>query len=240
MVTMNARGKTGLSTEDLASLTTALTAGKRVTVYLRDPMPSLDLPAGASARVISVDGSTVTVRPKGVDDQLPFEADELLKTRTAATPTPARQRPVKATPASPGPSGASTAPKPIASQTKTTSEPAKPTSAQANPTPPKTARRPKPSSAVSVTITSAGDTAWTVSLSHGTKKQGKATEVTSDRVARAMQVLGDDAAIQAVNAVIESARTAAQKRIDELSQELEAAKAMLARLEVQAEGSDYE
>ena len=240
MVTMSARGKTGLSTDDLASLTTALSAGKRATVYLRDPMPSLDLPAGASARVISVDGSTVTVRPKGVDDQLPFEADELLKTRTAAIPTPARPRPVKATPAPSAPSGASTAPKPIAPETKPTSESAKPTSVQPNPVPPKPVRRPKPATAVSVTITSVGDTAWTVSLSHGTKKQGKATEVTSDRVARAMQMLGDDAAIQAVNAVIESARAAAQKRIDELSQELEAAKAMLAHLEVQAEGSDDE
>lgn len=241
---MNARGKTGLSTDDLESLTTALAAGKRVTVYLRDPMPSLDLPAGASARVISVDGSTVTVRPKGVDDQLPFEADELLKTRTAVTPTstPERQRPVKATPAPSAPSGASTAPKPIAPETKTkpASEPAKPTAVQPNPATPKPVRRPKPATAVSVTITSVGDTAWTVSLSHGTKKQGKATEVTSDRVARAMQMLGDDAAIQAVNAVIESARAAAQKRIDELSQELEAAKAMLAHLEVQAEGSDDE
>lgn len=239
---MNARGKTGLSTDDLESLTTALAAGKRVTVYLRDPMPSLDLPAAASARVISVDGSTVTVRPKGVDDQLPFEADELLKTRTAATPTstPARQRPVKATPAPSAPASASTASKPIARETKPASEPAKPTSVQPNPAPPKSVRRPKPVAAVSVTITSVGDTAWTVSLSHGTKKQGKATEVTSDRVARAMQMLGDDAAIQAVNAVIESARAAAQKRIDELSQELEAAKAMLAHLEVQAEGSDDE
>lgn len=87
--------------------------------------------------------------------------------------------------------------------------------------------------AVTVTITSVNESTWTVSLSHGTKRQGKPTEVTSDRVARAMHVLGDDAAINAVDAVIESARAAAQKKIDELSHELEAARALLAHLDGQ-------
>jgi N-methylhydantoinase B/oxoprolinase/acetone carboxylase alpha subunit len=76
-----------------------------------------------------------------------------------------------------------------------------------------------------------GESTWTVSVSHGSKKQGKPTEVTSDRVARAMHTLGDDAAIMAVDAVIESARAAAQKRIEELSNELEAARAVLAHLD---------
>ena len=232
---MNARGKTGLTTDDLATLTGALAAGKRATVYLRDPMPSLDLPAGASARVISVDGSTVTVRPKGVDDQLPFEADELLKTRTSPTTAPARQRPVRVTSA---PSSAAPTPRTIAAESKPKPQPVTSIPVEPKPAPTKALRRTKPPTALSVTITSVGDSAWTVSLSHGTKKHGKATEVTSDRVARAMQMLGDEAAIQAVNAVIESARAAAQKRIEELSQELAAAKEMLAHLDVQADGSD--
>ncbi|MGB3771009.1 MAG: hypothetical protein WBA00_07690, partial [Rhodococcus sp. (in: high G+C Gram-positive bacteria)] len=66
-----------LSPEDLAGLEATLAAGRRATVYLREPIPSLGLDAGASARVVSVDGTTVTVSPKGVDDQLPYEADEL-------------------------------------------------------------------------------------------------------------------------------------------------------------------
>ena len=85
--------------------------------------------------------------------------------------------------------------------------------------------------AVSVTVTSTGESTWTVSVSHGTKKQGKPTEVTADRVAKAMRELGDDAAITAVDGVIESARAAAQKRIEELSHELEAARAALAHLD---------
>jgi N-methylhydantoinase B/oxoprolinase/acetone carboxylase alpha subunit len=70
-------------------------------------------------------------------------------------------------------------------------------------------------------------------VAHGSKRQGRPNEVTSDRVARAMHTLGDDAAITAVDAVIESARAATQKRIDELSQELEAARAVLAHLDEQ-------
>lgn len=88
--------------------------------------------------------------------------------------------------------------------------------------------------AVSVTITSAGESTWTVSVTQGSKKVGKPTEVTADRVARAMRELDDATAIAAVDEVIESARAAAQKRIEELSSELEAARAALAHLDVPA------
>jgi Family of unknown function (DUF6319) len=232
MVGVNSRTKTGLTADDLESLSAALAAGKRVTVYLRDPMPSLDLAAGASARVVSVDGSTVTVSPKGVNDQLPFEADELQKTRvpTRSTP-PARQRPVKAPPSH---SDAARQTRTVATPSKPAPEPVTPQPVEQKAAPSKSPRRAKTSTAaVSVTITSVSENAWTVSLSHGSKRQGKPAEVTSDRVARAMRVLGDDAAITAVDAVIESARAAAQKRIDELSHELEAARAVLAHLDVQ-------
>lgn len=239
MVTVNSRAKTGLTTDDLESLATALAAGKRATVYLRDPMPSLDLPAGASARVVSIDGSTVTVSPKGVNDQLPFEADELLKSRVAASAAPARQRPVRAASA---PTGVTNPPRAGATASKPEPTPApapapgKQKPVEEKSAPPKPLRRTKaPTAAVSVTVTSVGETTWTVSLSHGSKRQGKPTEVTSDRVARAMQILGDEAAITAVDAVIESARASAQKRIDELSHELEAARAVLAHLDIQAD-----
>jgi hypothetical protein len=229
---VTSRRKAGLTADDLESLVNALAAGKRVTVYLRDPMPSLDLPAGASARVVSVDGSTVTVSPKGVDDQLPFEADELQKTRTTAVSvTPARQRPVKSTPA---PSGVVKSPGSVATESKPAPEPepAKSKPGEQKSVPPQTVRRTKTSTNVSVTIASVGESGWTVSVSHGSKRQGKPAEVTSDQVMRAMHMLGDDTAIKAVDAVIESARAAAQKRVDELSRELEAARAALAHLDV--------
>ncbi|WP_197718189.1 DUF6319 family protein [Gordonia insulae] len=237
MVSVNSRRPIGLTPDDLESLSAGLAAGKRVTVYLRDPMPSLNLDAGASARVVSIDGSTITVSPKGVDDQLPFEPDELLKSRAAAVPaTPARRRPAKAAPTPGGPPRSSrdvatesTPPVPVPR-----TEPAEPKNVRSNPAPAKAARRSKtPSAAVSVTVTAVGESTWTVSVSHGTKRQGKPTEVTPDRVARAMRELGDDAAITAVDTAIESARAAAQKRIDELSHELETARAALAHLEGQ-------
>lgn len=83
---------------------------------------------------------------------------------------------------------------------------------------------------MSVTITSAGAGTWLVSVLHGTKKQGKPTQVAADRVAQAMRDLGDDTAITAVDGVINSARDEAQRRIAELSQELEDARATLESL----------
>ena len=68
-------------------------------------------------------------------------------------------------------------------------------------------------------------------MSHGSRRQGKPAEVTADKVARAMRELGDDGAITAVDGVIESAREAAQKRVEELRQELETARAALADLD---------
>ena len=84
---VSSQTRAGLGPDDLESLSAALAAGKRATVYLRDAMPSLNLEAGASARVVSIDGTTVTVSPRGVDDQLPFEADELRRNRPAAATT---------------------------------------------------------------------------------------------------------------------------------------------------------
>ncbi|GAC70220.1 DUF6319 family protein [Gordonia soli] len=247
MYGVSARRATGLTPDDLETLSTGLAAGKRVTVYLRDPMPSLGLDAGASARVVSIDGNTVTVSPKGVDDELPFEADELQKNRAATTTTPAaaprRQpprsvtAPVAAPPTEPRPTAAKkSAPRPVATPAP---DPTEARSVESAPAPAKTARRPKASvaAAVSVTITSTGESSWIVSVAHGAKKQGKPTEVTADRVARAVRELGDETAVSAVDGVIDSAREAAQKRISELSQELEAARAALANLDGQATAS---
>ncbi|GAC52577.1 DUF6319 family protein [Gordonia amicalis] len=250
MVGVSSHRRPGLTPDDLESLSAALAAGKRATVYLRDPMPSLGLDAGASARVVSIDGSTVMVSPKGVDDQLPFEADELQKTRAATSVSSARQRAARATPApnpgqppKPAQAPKPVAPKPVAQKPKAESpqapavrtehssraEPETDT-VKPRPVPPKAPRRPKTASVVSVTVASAGENTWTVSVSHGSRK-GKATEVTADRVARAMRELGDETAVAAVDGVIESARAAAQERIDELTRELESARAALAHLD---------
>ena len=85
-----------LTPENLATLAAALADGRRATVYLREPNPSLGLPEGTSAKVVSIDGTTVTISPKGVNDELPYEAEELRITRNAATPAaPAKRVPAK-------------------------------------------------------------------------------------------------------------------------------------------------
>lgn len=250
---VNARRSPGLTVDDLESLSAGLAAGKRVTVYLRDAMPSLDLAPGASARVISIDGQTVTVSPKGVDDQLPFEADELVRSRSTAAAAPAKARAAKSTRAAAS-SVSPSLPTSPAGEAKSsgTSSPTPPPTPRSTPAPaaPKAAmqpsgpnatkavpaakptRRPKSGAApVSVTITSVDPTTWTVTVAHGAKRQGAPTQVNADRVARAVRELGHEGAITAVDGVIESARAAAQKRIEELSHELESARAALATLD---------
>lgn len=234
--------RAGLSPDDLESLSAALAAGKRATVYLRDAMPSLNLEAGASARVVSIDGTTVTVSPRGVDDQLPFEADELRRHRPAAATTATaavRRRTPEPAPPKPQPTSSSktdveesNSARPSRKARPATDAP--PRAAESAPAPATTrsSRKAKtPTAPTTVTITAAGESTWTLSVAVGTRKLAKPVEITADRVARAMRELDDETAIAAVDAVIESARTAAQRRIDELSQELEAARAALANLD---------
>lgn len=211
-----------MTADDLATLVAGLAAGKRVTVYLREPMPSLGLDAGTSARVIGIDGSTVTLRPKGVDDELPFEAEELRMTRaaTASSTTKTRRRPTRTAVDAPEPSGL----KPTASL--------QPTANSTTALPRPASRRDKQSApAVTVAITSSDMGAWSVSVSRGSKKQGKPVEVSAARVARAMRELGDDTAVSAVDGVITSARASAERRVAELCDELEHARAALADLD---------
>ena len=82
-----------LTADNLAALATAVAEGKRATVYLREATPSLGIEAGTSAKVVSVDGNTVMIRPKGVNDELPFEAEELRINRVSAAPAKPAPRP---------------------------------------------------------------------------------------------------------------------------------------------------
>ncbi|ADG76979.1 hypothetical protein TPAU25S_02564 [Tsukamurella paurometabola] len=78
-----------LTAADLDRFAAALAAGKRPTVYLIEAVPSLGLAGGASAKVVEVSGTTVTVRPAGVDDQLPYDARELRATKQPKPVKPA-------------------------------------------------------------------------------------------------------------------------------------------------------
>ena len=225
-----------LTAENLETLAAAVAEGKRATVYLREATPSLGIEAGCSAKVVSVEGNTVVISPKGVNDELPFEAEELRMTRKAPEPVKPT-RPAKAAAPAPKPAAAP-APKPAAapapepvSAPKPAPAPAAVTSTAPQAPPAPAPRRAKKAPAgVSVTIHAGAENDWTVTVTHGAKRPGKATPVSPDAVDRAMRELGADVALEAVQSVISAAREAAEQRIAALSKELEDARRALEAL----------
>ncbi|MDJ0394596.1 DUF6319 family protein [Rhodococcus sp. G-MC3] len=231
-----------LTPENLETLASALSEGRRATVYLIEPTPSLGLPEGTSAKVVSVDGTTVTIRPKGVNDELPFEAEELRITRNppggagkpaskpaskpAAPEVAEWTEPVPATkaPVIPKAPAAPKAPAPTAPAPKAVPVPKSATA----PTARKGKKGPE---SVSVTIHAGSDNDWSVTVTHGARRPGKAQSVSPESVSRAVRELGDDTARDAVEAVISHAREEAASRVEELSRQLEEARSMLAALE---------
>ncbi|NIL88558.1 hypothetical protein RhoFasSB10_00844 [Rhodococcus fascians] len=241
-----------LTPENLTTLAAALAEGRRATVYLREPNPSLGLPDGTSAKVVSIDGNTVTISPKGVNDELPYEAEELRITRNPATPpAPAKRIPAKKT--------ASTAPvsKPVAASEPVVASKTSPSStsvtASTSSAAPKAVpatdvaakpagagsastgsapRRPKKApGGVSVTIHAGADNDWSVTVTQGAKRPTKAQPVSPEAVGRAVRELGDVTARDAVEAVISHAREEAARRVAELSRQLDEARTTLAALE---------
>ncbi|MGV8875281.1 MAG: DUF6319 family protein [Rhodococcus sp. (in: high G+C Gram-positive bacteria)] len=224
-----------LTPENLATLAASLADGRRATVYLREPNPSLGLPDGTSAKVVSIDGNTVTISPKGVNDELPYEAEELRITRNAAT----RATRVPAKKVAPAPtrivepkSAATSVPAPP----KVASAGAKAVPVQTEPVavkPPNQAprRAKKAPSGVSVTIYAGAENDWSVTVTQGAKRPTKAQPVSPESVSRAVRELGDPIARDAVEAVISHAREEAASRVAELSRQLEEARTTLAALE---------
>ncbi|MET4047073.1 translation initiation factor [Rhodococcus sp. 1163] len=224
-----------LTPENLESLAAAVAGGRRATVYLIEATPSLGLPEGTSAKVVSVDGNTVTISPKGVNDELPFEAEELRMTRNpasgvtkaappAAKPTPAKVEIAEWTePVAP--------PKPVkAAAVKPASTPVPPRPVAA-PKPPAARKGKKGPDSVSVTIHAGPDNDWSVTVTHGARRPGKAQPVSPESVSRAVRELGDASVREAVEAVISHAREEAAQRVAELSRQLEVARSTLAALE---------
>ncbi len=237
-----------LTSENLATLATALAEGRRATVYLIEPTPSLGLPAGTSAKVVSIDGTTVTISPKGVNDELPFEAEELRITRnspsgTAAKPAatsvakPAAKSDIAEwTEPAPKPASSKSAPKTSVASKAVASKAVVSSSGVSGTAPSKatasgTRKGKKGPESVSVTIHAGADNDWSVTVTHGARRPGKAQPVSPESVSRAVRELGDDSARDAVEAVISHAREEAASRVAELSRQLEEARSTLAALE---------
>ncbi|MDG3016772.1 DUF6319 family protein [Speluncibacter jeojiensis] len=246
-----------LTPENLVELTEAVAEGRRVTVYFREATPSLNLEAGSSARVVSVSGTTVMLRPKGVNDELPFEADELRMTKTGpAAATPKRRPAVKPAQNEPGKAPVAvkpTAAVPVKPQATPATPPAEsvkepvvasqpqakaaqpPAQAPAPKTAPAARKRTskKAPTSVSVTIYGSADNEWTVAVTHGARRPGKSAPVTPDAVERAVRELGQPAALEAVDSLLGAAREEAERRVAELSRQLEEARDALAALGVE-------
>jgi hypothetical protein len=206
-----ARTRSGeLTAEDLVDLAASVAAGRRRTLWLREPLLSLGLPAATSARVVSVAGTTVTVRPKGVDDDVPFEARELASSRAAATAPPARppRVPRVRRPDTPATAAVVAAPAP---------------------TPPR-APRPRRRTSVTVLLSGRADGGWTVEHALAGARPSRPAPVSPEAVARAVRALGHRATGEAVDAVLEHARAAAQAQVAELTAQLERARAELEAL----------
>ena len=224
-----------LTPDDLATLATALKTGKRATVYLREGMSGLGLAEGASARVISINGSTLTVSPTGVDDELPFEADELRMSKTAP-PKPEVTKPKRQTKPKPAstPPSAPTAPTRSAAAVRSAAPAPQPSDAPPTPAPKPAARRAtakKAIASVSVTIHGTADNEWSVSLVRGARKPQRSRPVTPEAVDAAMRSLGDEPAHEAVTGLLNAAREEAQRRVEQLSRELDEARQALAALD---------
>ncbi|QNG20369.1 translation initiation factor [Rhodococcus triatomae] len=227
-------GASGLTAENLATLAAAIAEGRRSTVYLREAMPSLGLEAGTSAKALSVSGNTVVIRPKGVDDELPFEAEELLASRPkpAAGATPARAASKAGGTKTelavhqgiePGP--------PPAPKPRTSSAAPVAASSAEPPAPRKRApAKKKAPAAVAVTIHAGADGEWSVAVTPGAKRPAKSTPVTADAVERAVRELGDPATVDAVESILAVARESAAAKVEELSRQLEEARAALEAL----------
>lgn len=219
-----------LTADNLAALATAVAEGKRATVYLREATPSLGIEAGTSAKVVSVDGNTVMIRPKGVNDELPFEAEELRINRVSAAPTKPAPRPKPVVESEPlmEPLVEPVRPKPRAQPAPA---PVPTTTAAPAATPrPAVKRAKKLPAGISVTIHAGADNDWSVTVTQGAKRPGKAVPVAPDAVERAVRELGEPTAIEAVESIIVAARDMAAARVDELSRQLEEARKMLEAL----------
>ncbi|MFC3241262.1 DUF6319 family protein [Gordonia humi] len=262
-----------LTPDDLTRLSTALAEGRRATVYLREAVPSLGLGEGASARVVSIAGNTVTISPRGVDDELPYEADELRISKVAPpeagtgregsgqedcgeedcgeegadrrsrdirtddrlrrprTPDPRTPDPGIPDPGIPDPGipdlGITETP---ASQTAGSRTPKSPASTSTPKQPAKRASK-KSTQSVTVTIYGTADNEWSVAMTRGAEKPQRSRSVTPEAVDAAVDALGDQTSRTAVTALLSAAREEAQRRVEELSRELEAAKEALAALE---------
>ncbi|MFT3714819.1 MAG: DUF6319 family protein [Gordonia sp. (in: high G+C Gram-positive bacteria)] len=226
-----------LTAEELETLAAAVAEGRRATVYLREAVPSLNLDAGASARVVSVSGGTVTVKPRGIDDELPYEADEL---RLSKNPPPEPSaRPAAKRKSAPfdrlkereqATEQEQTSKRNTAKEQGEREQPAASAKPQARR--PSAARKTtSPAKSVTVTVYGSTDNQWTVAVTRGANKPPRSRPVSPEAVEAAVADLGDEIASDAVTSVLHAAREQAQRRVEELSAELEAAKRALAELD---------
>lgn len=204
-----------LTGEDLARYSAALADGKKPLVYLVEAVPSLGLASGASARIVEIDGETVTVTPTGVDDSLPYEASELRATK--------QPKPVKRVPKAPAKTPAPAKAPGGAARASSGGGTAKAAG--------------RPARSVAVTVYVGADNTASLKVTRNAQKPQGAQDLALPAVHKALAGLADKEAKAAVDEVLSAAREAAADRVAALQAELAAAKKSLATLDRAKRGS---
>jgi hypothetical protein len=175
----------------------------------------------------------VAVRVNGVRDILPFAPADLTLPASRSRPTGAAAQPATAAPQPAEPTPLPRRGQP--SRPAATVPPASRPQAAANHSP--RARSRGTATPTLVITISSRDAEWIVQATRGRQQILKATILPTGSVRAIFAVLDDDALTRAVEAVIETSRTAAEQRAEQLRAELSAIEATLAAYRPTRRGS---
>ncbi len=223
----------GLSDDDIETLRTAVSAGRRPKVVFTASAGQM---AGQTGQVTALGAPTdgdEWISVKFGRDKLEFAPTDLQLPGKAAPPRRAAKtsRPPATSPASAAPAAAA-APADTPTSSTPTSQTRPPAPPQPEPTAPRPARRTgrgKGPADLSVTLTwQDGD--WTVQAHRGAKVLAKPAPVRAADALRMVGLLDVPTVADAVGEIVTAARTAAADRAEQLRRELADVEARLAEL----------
>ncbi|MFI5720155.1 DUF6319 family protein [Nocardia sp. NPDC051750] len=234
-----------LSDNDLDQIASEIEAGRPPMVWFT--AVAVGVTEGRSGKVVSLgdpaDGDFLQIRPTGSKDVLSFGPTEVTLTkpprdRPASAPKSAldqKEAPVPTAASQPAPTAVDKKPAPdssAATANKTVAE-AKPATAPRTAAPAKAAKAPAARKAklpeVTVTINGTAEGEWTVDVTSGKKRAGRALPVGGPAVAQAAKLLHPEVA-EVVEGLLESVRGAQEAKVQQLQAELEQARKLLEEL----------
>jgi hypothetical protein len=228
-----ARVQSALSDAEIRQLRQEVAAGRTPTVWFTESAVGVD--AGRSGKVITVgdesESDFLQVRPTGSSDVLSFSPNEVTVTRPQRSRAASEKPAAKPTPAA-APVPAPIAPTPAKPTAAVVSQPGQSTSVELKPAPRAETAAPKPAARkaktveVTVTLTGTADGDWTVDVVSGKRRSVRAVPVPGAAVAQAAKYLPAEVS-EAVDSVVEAAKSAQRVRVEQLQAELAQAQRML-------------